>query len=165
VASIGGFGATTDVPSIWFYAANDSFFGPDLVARMHAAYRGAGGRAELVALPDIGKDGHSIWSSFAGRERWLPGMDRFLEANRLPTWDPAAADAAGAGLDAAAKRTLRRFLDAPSEKAIALSRRKGLARYWGGVADLETARARSLELCRKDAGEPCGVLLENFARP
>ncbi|NOJ41264.1 hypothetical protein [Bradyrhizobium australiense] len=34
------------IPTLWIYAQNDKFFGPDLVRRIHAAFTGAGGWAQ-----------------------------------------------------------------------------------------------------------------------
>jgi dienelactone hydrolase len=60
VSAFETFGATATVPTIWFYAANDGFFFPSLVDRMHAAYTGRGGKAERHAFDVIGNDGHFI---------------------------------------------------------------------------------------------------------
>jgi dienelactone hydrolase len=38
-------GRTSRVPTLWIYAQNDKFFGPELVRRMHTAFTGASGRA------------------------------------------------------------------------------------------------------------------------
>jgi pimeloyl-ACP methyl ester carboxylesterase len=43
VAAAGTFGATARIPSLWLYAANDTYFPPDLSGRMADAYRNAGG--------------------------------------------------------------------------------------------------------------------------
>ena len=48
---------------LWVYAANDSFFAPEIAARMHAAFVGAGGAAELVAVGPFGKDGHALFGA------------------------------------------------------------------------------------------------------
>jgi dienelactone hydrolase len=51
-------GRTARIPMLWIYAQNDRFFGPALAHRMHAAFTGAGGRAQLIDLPAFGDDGH-----------------------------------------------------------------------------------------------------------
>ena len=78
------FGARTRVPTLWLYAENDSLFPPDVVARMHAAYTEAGGRAKLWTFPPIMHDGHNLFADFSGRVKWLRAVDRFLQANRMP---------------------------------------------------------------------------------
>ncbi|MBF0153970.1 MAG: prolyl oligopeptidase family serine peptidase [Magnetococcales bacterium] len=60
VSSLSDYGKTSHVPSLWIYAKNDRFFHPDLVQAMHTAYRQQGGKAELVMIPPVGEDGHSL---------------------------------------------------------------------------------------------------------
>jgi len=45
---------------LWVYATNDTFFSPDLGRAMHAAYTGAGGKAEFVDVGLFGADGHML---------------------------------------------------------------------------------------------------------
>src|SRR5215831_12034750 len=52
------FGSTSRIPMLWIYSENDTYFGPDLAKRMHAAFTGAGGNAEFHMLPPFGSDGH-----------------------------------------------------------------------------------------------------------
>jgi dienelactone hydrolase len=72
------YGATTRIPSLWLYAANDSFFGPDLSRKMFDAYVRAGAKAEYVALPAFDSDGHRVFAASAGRALWQPPADKFL---------------------------------------------------------------------------------------
>ena len=76
------YGATARVPSLWIYAANDSFFGPDLAGRMAAAYDAAGGKAGYKALPAFGRDGHSLAGSESGVSLWTPLVESFLAGLR-----------------------------------------------------------------------------------
>ena len=76
------YGATARVPSLWIYAANDSFFGPDLAGRMAAAYDAAGGKADYKALPAFGRDGHSLAGSESGVSLWTPLVESFLAGLR-----------------------------------------------------------------------------------
>jgi len=73
------YGATARVPLLWITTANDSFFEPGLVARMVAAYNGAGGQAIHRALGAFGKDGHSLAGSEAGAGIWEPLVSDFLK--------------------------------------------------------------------------------------
>lgn len=161
-SAFAAFGARTRVPTLWLYAENDSFFGPDLVRRLHTASTQEGGEAQLLLFGPVGKDGHQLWRLFEGRKLWLPALDRFLRAQGLPTWNPRPLEDLADRLKPQAKRVLASYLSAPTEKALALSREKGLARFWGGAADLQVARKKGLELCEQDAGERCDVLVENF---
>lgn len=162
VSAMASFGAQARVPTLWLYAENDGYFGPDLVRRMRAGFAKQGGTAELALLGPIGTDGHDLWGRFDGRLLWLPQLDRFLRAQQLPTWDSRPFDVLSERLNPDARRVLARYLAGPVEKVISISRVKGLARWWGGTADLETARRKSLELCEKDASESCDIVVENF---
>ncbi len=162
VSAFASYGARTRMPTLWLYAENDSYFGPALVRRMHAAFTQGGGDAILRLFGPVGEDGHTIWSRFDGLLLWLPEMDRFLRAHGAPTWDPRPIEAAASRLTPAARQVLQTYLSAPTEKAFAVSRRKGLGRFWSAVADLETARQKSREQCEQDSGERCDVVLEDF---
>ena len=76
VDAAGRYGATARVPSQWLYAANDKFFAPDLSRRMFDAFVRAGGKADYVALPAFGADGHRIFPD--GRALWQPPVETFL---------------------------------------------------------------------------------------
>jgi dienelactone hydrolase len=78
VAAAGRYGATARVPSLWLYSANDSFFGPELGREMFDAFVDAGGRAEYVALPAFGRDGHRVFGAVDGRALWQPPVEKFL---------------------------------------------------------------------------------------
>lgn len=82
VEAIGEFGRAARVPTLWIYAENDTFFGPDLSRRMHDAYTGAGGKAEYHMLPPFGSDGHFLIGSADSIPLWAPLVSRFLESNR-----------------------------------------------------------------------------------
>ncbi|MBM3527830.1 MAG: peptidase [Alphaproteobacteria bacterium] len=79
VAAARTFGATARIPTLWLYAENDSFFGPDLSKRLVAAYRGAGARADFHLLPPIGDDGHQMISTRGAVPVWGPVLDKFLK--------------------------------------------------------------------------------------
>jgi dienelactone hydrolase len=73
------FGATARIPTLWLYAANDSFFAPDLARKMSNAFVRGGGRAEYVALPAFGSDGHRVFAAAEGRALWQRPVENFLE--------------------------------------------------------------------------------------
>jgi dienelactone hydrolase len=79
------YGANSTIPSIWFYGANDTHFGPRLAADMYAAYTRAGGKAQLVAYGPFKKDAHSMSSSPDGVAVWWPATERFLQSVGMPT--------------------------------------------------------------------------------
>jgi dienelactone hydrolase len=77
-AAAGRLGATARVPTLWVYAANDSYFGPSLATEMARRYREAGGVAELRILPPFGTDGHSLLFDEGGSAVWGPVIEAFL---------------------------------------------------------------------------------------
>lgn len=79
------YGAVGTTPTIWFYGANDTHFGPRLAAEMYAAYTGAGGKAQLVAYGPFKRDAHGMSSSPDGVAIWLPETTRFLQSVGMPT--------------------------------------------------------------------------------
>jgi len=82
IDAAGRYGATAHVPSIWLYSANDTFFGPELSRRVFDAYVRAGAKAEYVALPAFGSDGHRLFGADAGRALWQPPVGKFLATFR-----------------------------------------------------------------------------------
>src|SRR5215813_5066391 len=71
VEATGEFGRTSRVPMLWIYIENDTYFGPELSKRMHAAFTAAGGNAQYHLFPPHGSEGHffidapdavAIWS-------------------------------------------------------------------------------------------------------
>lgn len=77
IASMGQYGKTSRIPTIWLYSTNDHFFRPDLAQAMYKAYTDNGGQAKFVTLPPYKDDGHG---SFSGnRSAWAPYVDQFIE--------------------------------------------------------------------------------------
>lgn len=81
VEAAGVFGAAARVPTLWLYAENDTFFGPELSKRMAAAFVAAGGEAEYHLLPAVRGDGHALMSTAGDEASWAPFLNKFL--NRL----------------------------------------------------------------------------------
>ena len=76
------YGATTQVPSLWLYAKNDSFWGPDWPRAWHRAYASGGSSTSLTmteAVPNA--DGHQLLGR--GSRLWMERVDRFLEEQGL----------------------------------------------------------------------------------
>ncbi len=72
------YGGTARIPSIWFYAENDSYFGPDLAKGLAAAWSKAGGPAELHVLAPYGMEGHNLADDRASWDLWGTTLDQFL---------------------------------------------------------------------------------------
>ncbi len=82
VAATAEFGRTARVPMLWIYIENDTFFGPNLSRRMHAAYTGAGGDAEYHLMPAFGNEGHFFIDSPGAIPQWSPLVSQFLDKHR-----------------------------------------------------------------------------------
>jgi dienelactone hydrolase len=79
IAAARQFGEQTRIPSLWIYAENDGYFGPDLSRPLADAYRLAGGRAEYHLLPPIGSDGHNLIDDPDAEKLWGPLLQKFLK--------------------------------------------------------------------------------------
>ncbi|NML16057.1 dienelactone hydrolase family protein [Azohydromonas caseinilytica] len=157
----GRFGATTRVPSIWFYGENDSFFGPPLAQVMHERYTAAGGRAELVAFGPFMKDAHELLAFPQGLPIWAPRLDAFLHQLGLPgrivhpeylpqDFPPPSGYAAIDDVDAVpylddrGREHYRRFLARSAPRVYVLSRSGFAGAYYGGFDPV----GRGLKECR-----------------
>lgn len=94
VQAAAAFGASSRVPTVWLYARNDTFFGPELATDMASAFKGAGGAAELHMLPAHGGEGHGIADDRSGWKLWGAQLERFLALHAgLPGREMAARQA------------------------------------------------------------------------
>lgn len=73
-----GFGGATHIPAIWFYAANDEYWGSDEPTAWGRAYNASGGRATLVFTgPTPNGRGHSLLAT--APQLWKGALDAFLK--------------------------------------------------------------------------------------
>lgn len=78
-ATYGTYGAKTKIPTLWLYATNDAYWGPDHPKKWVSAFTERGGKADFISLPAYGSDGHA---SFRGnRDAWQPAVEAFLKKN------------------------------------------------------------------------------------
>lgn len=93
IAAARDYGRTASrVPTLWLYARNDSYFGPDLARKMADAWKAGGGRAELDLFPPYGLDGHTLADNQSGWRVWGKTLDAFLKRNdSAPDIQPVAA--------------------------------------------------------------------------
>jgi len=82
VEATGEFGRVARTPMLWIYIENDTYFGPDLSKRMHAAYTAAGGNAEYHLMPPFGSEGHFFIDSPDAIPQWSPLVAQFLDKHR-----------------------------------------------------------------------------------
>lgn len=78
------FGRTARVPTLWVYADNDHYFGPQLAQEMLGAYKAGGAQASFVKAPNFGDEGHYLFNGEEGIPVWRPIVNTFLGAQRLP---------------------------------------------------------------------------------
>jgi dienelactone hydrolase len=76
--AFGIYAKTTQIPSLWFYTGNDSYFSPTTAGSAYEQYRKNGGQAKLISLSPFKKDGHSLFSDFEGRLIWVGEVEKFL---------------------------------------------------------------------------------------
>ena len=79
VEATGEFGRTSRVPMLWMYIENDTYFGPELSKRMHAAFTAGGGNAQYHLFPPHGSDGHFFVDAADAVPIWSPLVGAFLD--------------------------------------------------------------------------------------
>lgn len=79
IATLERYGRTVRIPTIWLYARNDTYFGPQLSSDMAAAFRKSGGNVEYHLLPAAGEDGHFLVFDKAAQASWSGLVDAFLQ--------------------------------------------------------------------------------------
>jgi dienelactone hydrolase len=161
------YGASSRVPSLWFYGANDSYFPPALAQSMRDAFVGAGGLAQLVAYGKFKLDAHAMVGSRDGVRIWWPETERFLRRLGMPVAEvvalgpeprlPRTAYAALDNVEAIpylqqqGREQYRVFLGKPLPRAFAVSSGGG----WSWAEDGDDPIGRVLDTCRRASGQVC----------
>ena len=81
VDAAGHYASSAKIPTIWFYARNDSYFGPKLARKLAAVWKQAGAPAALHVVPAYGSEGHNVASDQAGWDFWGNALDDFLKSS------------------------------------------------------------------------------------
>jgi dienelactone hydrolase len=150
VQAFATFGKTSRAPMLWVYAANDSYFGPDLARRLHDGFRASGGNAKFVAAPPYGDDGHYLYS-VVSRPQWTPYLDAFLRERGLghDVLSPPDPLPPPGQLSEAAQAEFARYLASTMpHKAFAVSPNGGYG-WRSGRATADDAQRDSLGACTK----------------
>ena len=163
IAAMETFGGRARVPALWLYAENDRLFSPEVVRRMHEAYVAAGGRAELKIFPPVAKDGHALFADLTGRTKWLPALDAFLLANRMPNTNVVRLEEVKRAprLAPFKREFLEQYLAMPTPKVLAVSPNGTEAYWYANSSGIEAARNGALGRCREKAGRECTIVMEN----
>lgn len=151
--------ASAKAPMLWFYWANDKYWGADNPQRWHRAWTEGGGQAGLHAMPASGSDGHSGMSN--DMDHWVPLVEAFLARHGFSkpgTVDiPKASGFARVGdadrvpvNKASRDNTYAKFLAGNKPRAYAVS-----ADGSNGWATGDWAAARALGFCQARRGIVC----------
>ena len=74
---LSGYGKTTHVPSLWLYAENDMYWGPEWPRAWHQAFAAGGSPTTVVMTEALANaDGHQLLAR--GSRLWAAYVDRFL---------------------------------------------------------------------------------------
>lgn len=167
VQAFSRYGAYSNIPSLWFYGANDQHFSPALAQRMHAAYTRAGGRAQLVAFDAFKNDAHGMIGSRDGVRIWWPETERFLKSIGMPTQSvvvladdnrfPETGYASVENLEAIpferdqARQQYQTFLGKTYPRAFAFSQTGA----WSWAEEGDDPASQALADCQKNSSAPC----------
>lgn len=82
IATMGHFGETAKIPTLWIYSEKDDFFPPPLPQKMFQAYKSKGGEGKLLVLTSEQTPyGHNLF--YRGITMWEPIVDEFLREIHL----------------------------------------------------------------------------------
>ncbi|MCB8876123.1 alpha/beta hydrolase family protein [Acidisoma silvae] len=154
-------GATTSIPSIWFFGDNDSLFPKPLWQAMFRTYTKAGGQAVLIQIGRFRDDSHQVLSFPEGLPLWTSPLDAFLGRIGMPhraifpaylplpapatTHFAAVSDVAAVpNLSEDGRADYRHFLSHATPRAFVLAPDGRSAASFGGFDPL----GRALNLCR-----------------
>jgi dienelactone hydrolase len=83
IEAVGAYGHAARLPTLWFYARNDSYFGPDLATSMAQAWQRSGGSVRLRLLPAYKAEGHEIAADRAAWDLWSGDLEgTMMRTNR-----------------------------------------------------------------------------------
>lgn len=161
------YGKSTHIPSLWFYGENDSYFNPELVGKMYAAYTKSGADAKLIAYGAFKSDAHGMSGSRDGIAIWWPETEALLKRLGLPTervvlltgelpksnYAKLEDSAAVPYLNKDNREYYEKFLKHPLPRAFAISRSNHVGWAWDG----ENIPERALRNCQKNSEDPCAL--------
>jgi dienelactone hydrolase len=87
--AFGSYAKDTQVPSLWFYGDNDSFWPKAVWQSMYSKYAEnlpatGNAKAQMVAFGTFITDAHSMFGHVDGQKIWQPEVDKFLALLDLP---------------------------------------------------------------------------------
>lgn len=167
VTAFSSYGASTSLPSLWFYGENDTYFDHPLAQRLQAAYQAAGGPSQLLAYGAFKNDAHGMIGSRDGVAIWLPEVERFLKGIGMPTDvsvavadtpRPAATNFASVDnisaipfLTDKGRNGYREYLQKSAPRAFAISS----SGAWSWAEEGDDPASRAVASCQKNSKVPC----------
>jgi dienelactone hydrolase len=152
-------GKSSRTPMLWIYSENDTFFRPDLVQRLSAAFIASGGRAQLIDAPAFGSDGHLLF--LYGISIWTKMVDDFLRQENLGRRDLLGAPALPALSPPPLGETGRAaYLGSGQHKAFAISAKGGFG-YFAGARSPSKAQNQALAVCARYAQDCALYAIDN----
>jgi dienelactone hydrolase len=155
-------GKRSKIPTLWVYAANDHFFGPQLAQQFHQAFVDNGGTARFIASGPFGADGHELFSQ-QGASIWTALVDDFLLSQKLVLRDTLLLDpppdvATPSHLGSDGHKQFETYLLSAPHKAFATSR-SGAFGFSYGQRTTAAAEGKALANCNKftSGDTPCTV--------
>jgi dienelactone hydrolase len=162
IRTFGDLGKRSRIPTLWVYAANDHFFGPQLAQQLYQAFVDSGGTVRFIATGPFGADGHELFSQ-QGAPVWTPLVDEFLLSQNLVLRDTLLPDplpdvASPAHLGRDGRKQFEAYLLNAPHKAFAISR-SGAFGFSYGQRTTAAAEGKALANCTKfTSGDiPCTV--------
>ncbi|MGV3741912.1 MAG: dienelactone hydrolase family protein [Burkholderiaceae bacterium] len=167
VTAFAEYGSESQLPSLWFYGENDTYFNHVLARTMHDAYVQNGGNATLVAYGPFKHDAHAMVGSRDGVKIWWPETEKFLKQLGMPTDEvvalpeepsiPRSNYAMVDNIDAIpylkdkGRDAYRTFLGKSLPRAFAISANGG----WSWAEEGDDPAQRVLANCQKSSGQAC----------
>lgn len=167
VTAFSEYGSKSQLPSLWFYGQNDTYFNHDLAYKLHDAFVQKGGNAKLIAYGPFKRDAHAMVGSRDGVGVWWPETEKFLQQLGMPTDEvvalpeaptvPRSDYAALDNVDALpyvtdkGREAYRAYLGKSFPRAFAVSPSGG----WSWAEEGDDPVHRVLANCEKNSGQPC----------
>jgi dienelactone hydrolase len=161
VQAFATFGKANKVPMLWIYSDNDHFFGPHLAAQFYRAFTQAGGKAQFIAAPPFGDDGHHLYS-LSGISIWTPMVDDFLKSQNAvlretPLPLPMPTLQLPVDFPESDRAEFQHYLLSAPHKAFAASRSEGFGVSFGRRST-QDAEKHALEECKKRKYDDCQIV-------
>jgi len=156
-------GSHSRKPILWIYSGNDAFFTPDLAHRLLAAFTAGGGRAQLIAAPAFGRDGHLLF--LYGMPIWTRMVDDFLREANLGSRDLLAAPTLPGlppppQLGDTGRAAFADYLAPGQHKGFAVSPKGGFG-YFAGTRSPSKAQTEDIAVCARYAQDCTLYAIDN----